>query len=386
MFEFYVSTKVYFGKGSRLQLFKILADNSWNRIGFVVDKNVSETTPVTDLIKNAKDKCEKVIVDYCTVSEPSYDFLDTLRKSFHDQGLQVIIGVGGGSSLDAAKAMAVLVNNRESAITYRGFDMMTEPVLPVIAIPTTAGTGSEVTPNASFIDTKGKRKMGINGEAIRPKYAILDPEFTLSCPLNPTISVAVDSIVHATESYVAKKTSPLARLFASEGIKHVFHYLPLVVKDMNNIEYREKVMYGAFLAGVALMNSGTGPAAAMSYPLGVHYKVPHGIGGGIFLPHVISYNISNGFYDYAGLYDSIKDDVCSDKMSMMDKSNLFLENMLALWKILSVPDDLPRLGLNINFVPQFIRETMDLKGALDQNPIAFGEESIIYVLNKLNVK
>jgi alcohol dehydrogenase len=384
MFEFYMSTKIHFGIGSRSRLFDILAENSWNRVGFVIDGNVLETEVVSNLIREAKEKCIKIVVDNCTVSEPSYHFLDELRKSYAGEDLQVIVGIGGGSSMDAAKAMAVLVNNKEPAISYRGFNMMTESVLPVIAIPTTAGTGSEVTPNASFIDTEGKKKMGINGEAIRPRYAILDPEFTLTCPLNPTISVAVDSIVHATEAYVAKKTNPMAQLFASEGIKHVFKYLPLVVSDLSNVEYREKVMYGAFLAGIALMNSGTGPAAAMSYPLGVHQKVPHGIGGGIFLPHVIRYNIQNGYYGYAGLHESLSDEDVSD-LSEADKSNMFLEGMLSLWGILSVPDDLNNLGFSNDSVSVFIKETMELQGALEQNPVEFGEDAIVTVLNELKI-
>ena len=104
-------------------------------------------------------------------------------------------------------------------------------------------TGSEITPNASFIDTIEKRKMGINGEAIRPKYAILDPELTLSCPKAPTISAGVDSMVHSTEAFVAKKSNPMAKMFAKVGFKLVFENLPLLVDDMENIILREQVMY-----------------------------------------------------------------------------------------------------------------------------------------------
>ena len=111
-----------------------------------------------------------------------------------------------------------------------------------------------------------------------PKYAFLDPELTLTCPLRPTISAAVDSIVHSTEAFVAKKSNPIAKFFAREGFQKVIISLPQLVEDLNSIELRTNVMYGAFLSGVALMHSGTGPAAALSYPLGVHYGVPHGIG------------------------------------------------------------------------------------------------------------
>lgn len=383
MFEFNLNTKVYFGIGSRSKLIDILAENVWERIGVVIDHNVMNNAAVKDLIISLEEYSKELVIEQCTVSEPSYDYLDKIRTRFESGLFQVIIGIGGGSTIDTAKAIAVLINNKLPAIQYRGFDRMTNQVLPIIAIPTTAGTGSEVTPNASFIDLKGKRKMGINGESIRPKYAILDPEFTLTCPPNPTISVAVDSIVHAVEAFVAKKANPLACLFAREGFKLVITNLQQVVKDPLNLVCREKVMYGAFLSGVALMNSGTGPAAAMSYPLGVHYKVPHGIGGGIFLPYVIEYNIENGYYGYDGLY-FVQDD-WSEIMSRYEKSMAVLKEIKDVWNILSVPCDLRMVGFDESFIPQFIGETMELSGALKQNPLLFEENQIIEVLGKLKI-
>ena len=288
-----------------------------------------------------------------------------------------MIGIGGGSALDMAKAMAVLVNNPKPAIEYRGFDKMTEPVLPIIAIPTTAGTGSEVTPNASFVDSKEKKKLGINGESVRPKYALLDPELTLSCPIKPSVSSGIDSLVHATEAYVAHKTNPLARLFAKEGIALVSQYLPKVVAEPENIEYRSKVMTGAFFSGVALMHSGTGPAAALSYPLGVHYPVPHGFAGGIFLPLVIRHNIQQGVYDYADLVDK------SRFHDSKAGAELYLKEMEELWVKVEMPKDIKRYGFKEQDLPKFIKETMDLKGALDQNPVPFYEKEIEFVLRQV---
>ena len=250
----------------------------------------------------------------------------------------------------------------------------------IIAIPTTAGTGSEITPNASFIDTKEKRKMGINGEAIRPQYAILDPELTLSCPKAPTISAGVDSLVHATEAFVAKNTNPMAQMFAKEGFKLVFENLPILVNDLENLKMREKVMYGAFLSAIALMNSGTGPAAAMSYPLGVHFGVPHGIGGGIFLPHVIQHNIDAGFFEYSELYQTGNDNQSKEK-----KANVFIEKIWGIWQNLNMPQNLGDFGMNKGHKDLLISDTIDLRLALDQNPVPFYKGEISMVLNKLLV-
>jgi len=376
MFDFYLNTRVKFGCGVRQLIAEVLQTEKWNRIGLVVDHNLLDIPIIKEFIDQLQRLTDFLVVGKCFISEPTYEALENMRPQFSDPTLQAVIGIGGGSALDMAKAMAVLVHNRKPAIEYRGFDKMTEPVLPIIAIPTTAGTGSEVTPNASFIDAIEKKKMGINGEAVRPCYALIDPELTLSCPKGPTISAAVDSMVHATEAYVAKKTNSIARLFAGEGFQRVFNALPQLIKDLENIDLRREVMYGAFLSGIALMHSGTGPAAAMSYPLGVHYKVLHGLGGGIFLPHIIEHNISQGYVDYVGLYDRIEGEKIKTAQG-------FLERIFNLWGQLDIPKDLCSCGLKKSKVDSFLKETMELKGALDQNPVSFGSTEVKKILSKL---
>ena len=338
MFDFYLNTRIKFGCGTRQYIPETIKKQKWTRIGLVVDHNVKELPIVKEILNQLRESTDRLVIADCSISEPTYDSLEEMRFEFTDISLHAVIGLGGGSAIDMAKAMAVLVNNRKPAIEYRGFDKMTEPVLPIVAVPTTAGTGSEVTPNASFVDTREKKKLGINGEAVRPCYAILDPELTLSCPQKPTISAAVDSVVHAAEAYTAQKTNSIARLFAGEGFWRVFTALPQLINDLENIELRQEVMYGAFLSGIALMHSGTGPAAAMSYPLGVHYKVPHGLGSGIFLPHVIEHNIKQGYIDYVGLYDRIE----GEKISTAQD---FLERLFNLWDQLDIPKDICFCGL-----------------------------------------
>ncbi len=380
-FHFNFNTRVTFGAGVRSDLAAVLEENQWQRVGIVVDHNLRRVPRVVDFLGTLQKASRHLVVGWCEIAEPTYDSLDSMRELYAAQDLQAVVGVGGGSALDMAKAMAVLVHNREPALHYRGFDRMTEPVLPIVALPTTAGTGSEVTPNASFVDTRGRRKMGINGEAVRPSYALLDPELTLSCPARPTVSAGVDSLVHATEAYVAKKTNPLARLFACEGFRYVFNALPQVVQLPNDIALRAQIMYGAFLAGVALMNSGTGPAAAMSYPLGVHYAVPHGIGGSIFLPHVAQYNVLHGITDYADLYQVMQGADLS--LPREQQANQFVERMTETWKRLDIPNNLTALGVKPEGAPHFVKETMDLKGALDQNPIPFYADEIQEILTNL---
>ena len=376
MFNLKIPTNVLFGFKSRDRVFEVLDNNNWENIGVVIDGNL-RGLPLFEGFLDEISQRKSLVTANCEISEPTYESLEKVRTDFCKPSLDCIIGIGGGSAIDMAKAMAVLVHNHKPAIAYRGFDKMDQPVLPIIAIPTTAGTGTEVTPNASFVDSVEKKKMGINGEAVRPKYAFLDPELTLTCPLRPTISAAVDSIVHSTEAFVAKKSNPMAKFFAREGFQKVIISLPQLIEDLNSIELRTNVMYGAFLSGVALMHSGTGPAAALSYPLGVHYGVPHGIGGALFLPSVVGLNIDRGFSKYSDLLEGHRDfSFPNDSKG----SEQFLDLLNSTFKRASIYKALDNITLDHDLM---IRETMELKGALEQNPVEFGEDEIIFILNNL---
>lgn len=376
MFNLKIPTNVLFGLKSRDRVFDALDQNNWENIGVVIDGNL-RGLPLFEEFLGEISQRKNLVIANCEISEPTYDSLENVRTDFCKPSLDCVIGIGGGSAIDMAKAMAVLVHNHKPAIAYRGFDQMDQLVLPVIAIPTTSGTGTEVTPNASFVDSAEKKKMGINGEAVRPKYAFLDPELTLTCPLRPTISAAVDSIVHATEAFVAKKSNPIAKFFAREGFQKVIFSLPQLMEDLNSTELRTEVMYGAFLSGIALMHSGTGPAAALSYPLGVHYGVPHGIGGAIFLPSVVGLNMDRGFVKYSGLLEGQRD---FSFQNDSEGSEQFLNLLNSTLKRASIYKALDNITLDHDLM---IRETMELKGALEQNPVEFGEDEIIFILNNL---
>jgi len=181
-------------------------------------------------------------------------------------------------------------------------------------------------------------------------------------------------MVHAIEAFAAKKTNRIARFFAVEGFNRVFEALPKLVDDLENIKLREEVMFGAFLSGIALMHSGTGPAAAMSYPLSVHFHVPHGIGGGLFLPYVIEHNIEAGYYDYGLLYNP-------HKLAMQASLEFFLASLRNVWEKLTMPDNLLHFNIHRADIPMIIDETMQLKGALDHNPVPFYEQEIETILN-----
>ncbi len=374
-FKFYGNVR--FGSGCRFDIKEIIDSNDINQIVVVIDENVRNNDATKDILRIINKYVIKEIV--FDASKPTYEKLDEKRFDSIEHNIDAILAIGGGSTIDLAKGLSVLYTNNAPAISYRGFNKFKTPILPIIAVPTTAGTGSEITPNASFIDTKEKRKMGINGEAIRPKYAILDPELTLSCPRTPTISAGMDSMVHATEAFVAKKSNPIARMFSKKGFSLVLEFLPLLIYDLHNIELREKVMYGAFLSAIALMNSGSGPAAAMSYPLEVHFGIPHGMGGGVFLPQVIKYNMENGFVGYEELLERRV-----GKSSVQGgNSESFLETIDRVWDKLEMPRSIRPFGVDENNLNLVVDDTMELEAALQQNPLPFERKTIHGIMERL---
>lgn len=376
-FKYFISTNVTFGNGTRHQLLNLIEQESWKCLALIVDPNLMSVPIIQDLIRQINDNVKDCLILKGPKNEPSYYDLENLRLSLNDKTLDAVIGIGGGSIIDTAKGLAVLSKTKQAATELKGFNKFKGVALPIIAVPTTAGTGTEITPNASFVDTKVMQKMGINGDFVRPYHSFLDPELTLSCPLKPTISAAVDSLVHATEAYVAKSSNELARIFAKEGFTRVYNALQDFTKLQKCLNLRTELMFGAFLSGIALAHSGTGPSGAMSYPLGVHYNVPHGIGGGIFLPFVVEHNISNGFEGYGGL-------LFEDTKSSFRKVNSqdFICLLTELFAKLGIPNNLLEFNIDKQL---FVIETLKLQNALDQNPVHFGRADILDLLNKLCV-
>jgi len=381
-FSFMLQTDLRFGVGEVNKLPDHLREFGWKNIALIVDSGPAQN-PAWRLVQTALEKEFNLVAILETgVSEPTYDFLDEAKARFMDQAIDGFIVVGGGSVMDIGKAISVLVANPGPAIQYRGFNLIKNPGPPLIAIPTTAGTASEVTPNAVFIDTKENRKFGINTSLYIPKLCILDPVLTASCPRDVTISSGMDALVHAHESFVSKRSTPITRILAIEGFKLVFNSLREVVKTPDDLEHRSRVQLGSYLAGTALFNSSAGPAGAMSYPLGVHQKVPHGIAGAVFLPHIIQHNVDHGYAGYGNLYLTI--DEAEPAPDGVRASELFAQRFRQFCDELEIPRSLTVFGFTRTDIPAFIEQAELLKGAFDMNPIPFTNNDIRQLLEEMS--
>lgn len=377
MFEFTLKTHLKMGAGCAKMLHSDLFELGFKRIGIVVDVHAAKTHYIRTLLKSLQKsrKLKAIIWFYNLQGEPDYDSLDRVKLLFLDAHLQTkvdcFVGIGGGSVMDFAKGLSTLVVNHGPAIQYRGFPREVEPSLPTVTIPTVAGTGSEITYNASFIDWEGKKKMGINTHYNFPVLSYLDPLCTVSCPLEPTVSSAVDSLVHTIESYTATKASSLTKALSRAAFPYIFNSLSHIRNNLKDLHLRADLQYGSCLAGMSLMNSGSGPAAALSYPLGVHFKVSHGIAGGFFLPHIVHFNVERGF-DYSDLYDSIS--TSNTLLSKRQKNRLFSKKLFILLKKVGVSTRLGKFGVNNMNVAILINEIEGLEGAFAQNSIPYTTE------------
>lgn len=385
--EFILKTRTKIGEKEALNLGKYLKELSFKRAGIIIDSAIFRLPYVKLIINNIKkEKFTRIKVwKYGLGAEPDYDSLDRIKLLFLNKKrkplVDCFVGIGGGSVIDFAKGLATLTVNPGKAIKYRGFPVHIKPSLSVIALPTTAGTGSEVTFNAPFISWKEKKKMGINTYYNFPVLAILDPILPSSCPRKVAVSSGIDALVHAIDSYTSRQSNNLSRIFSKEAFRLIFSNLPLVLQDCKNLKRWQELQMGAFLAGVAIVNSGGGPTSSLSYPLGVNFKVPHGLAGGVFLPHIIQFNIKKG-YDYSELYNLIEK---RKKVAGRKETNeLFSKEMFGLCKRAGIPSDLKTLGVNKENVKILLKETEGLVKAFLQNPVPFsvkeGKELILKLI------
>jgi len=386
--EISIKNKVRFGRGLSIKLPEIIRELGFDRVGFVIDGNLYDKLKIIQkIVYDCKSSFSSVIVhEYREKFEPTYQFLDHVKTEFkkNDKPLvDCMVGIGGGSVIDSAKGVAVLATNHDPALNYKGFPLNINRPLPVIAVPSTAGTGTELVYNASFIDAVSKVKMGINDINNYPILAILDPDIVSSAPKAVAISSGCDALVHTLESFVSVKSNELTRLFSNKAFGLIINTLPKLINDMGNLEYWSKMQWGAYLAMVALSNTSSGPAGALSYYLGANYNVPHGIAGAVFIGNVTRLNHKLGYYGYAELYSQLEsyDPSIADKEAQSRQVVNAIETSL---EDLGIPNNLNEMGVKKeDFASFFTFATETAKGAFEFNPVEYDKETVSEMLNEL---
>jgi alcohol dehydrogenase class IV len=282
-------------------------------------------------------------------------------------GASGVIGLGGGSSIDVAKLAALLAKGGETLADVYGVGMAQGPRLPLIAVPTTAGTGSEVTP-ISIVTTGTSEKMGVVSPLIIPDLALLDPELTRDLPAHVTAATGVDAMVHAIEAYasVSPNNNPVSRTLACEALRLMGAALERAVTTPHDMDARADMLLGSLLAGQAFANSPVAAVHALAYPVGGHFKVPHGLSNALVLPHVLRFNAITAPEPYAALAAITFPELAG--LNVADAAAGFADALAALSARCGLPDGLHAVGITAQDLPLLARDAMNQTRLLVNNP------------------
>ncbi|MBT4866640.1 MAG: iron-containing alcohol dehydrogenase [Planctomycetaceae bacterium] len=289
-FDFQPRTRVVFGPGSVEQLGTLATEIGGRRVLLVTDKGVEDAGHGQHGVDALTAAGLDVIVFDDVHSNPTTEDVDRGLEVAKEADIDLIVGLGGGSSMDCAKGINFLLTNDGRMQDYWGIGKATKPMLPMIAVPTTAGTGSEAQSFALIADAETHMKMACGDKKAACCIAILDPDLTVSMPRMVTATTGIDAISHAIETYVTVPRNTMSQLFSRRAWQLLSQGFPRVLTEPDDVEARGCMLLGAHLAGAAIENSMLGATHALANPLSAHFEMTHGIAIGLMLPHVIRYN------------------------------------------------------------------------------------------------
>ncbi len=369
MFNFQSTASLIFGNqeavNSTDQIKTLLGKN----IFIITDKGLTELGLLELTIKKLKTHSNIKIFDDVE-SDPSKSTLLKAFESAKEFDSTGVLGFGGGSSMDVAKLVSLLLGSNQDIETIWGVNNARGPRLPLVLIPTTAGTGSEVTP-ISIITMDDKEKKGVSSKYILPDLAILDPLLTMDLPANITASTGIDAMVHAIEAFtsVNPNNNPISKMLSIEALKLLGSSIEVAVFDGKNINARSNMLLGSMLAGKAFANSPVAAVHALAYPIGGLFNISHGLSNSLVLPHVLKFNSLNEDarknYAYLApyLFKNLENSKNDEKVC-----NHFIDLLENLSKKLKLPYRLRELGIPEEACNSMAKEAMKQTRLLVNNP------------------
>lgn len=274
-----------------------------------------------------------VIFDGIT-GEPTDTMIENGVEMLKSSGCDFIIGIGGGSPLDSAKAIAAMAVNEGSIADYNGKEIMGE-ILPLAAIPTTAGTGSEATKFTVITDSEKGIKMLLKGDVLVPKLAIVDSSFTVGAPKSVTSATGLDALTHAVEAYTSRKAFSMTDTLAVSAVKRIMKYLPIAYREPDNSLAREQMSIAALEAGICINNSSVTIVHGMSRPIGALFHVPHGMSNAMLLKECLSFAVSGAYEKFANL--GRETGVASDSDSDETAAEKFIDSLQSICDVCEIP-------------------------------------------------
>ncbi|MEG1165833.1 MAG: iron-containing alcohol dehydrogenase [Oscillospiraceae bacterium] len=368
------------GENSILCIGEIVKKHRAFPILIVTDKGIAATEILSKVIEALGQSNIPYAVYDETVVNPTIANVENALVSYYEKGCKGILALGGGSALDCAKALAArAANPRKSISQMRGqLKVRKKPPL-LIAVPTTAGTGSEATIAAVITDPDTHEKYAINDMVLVPQYAILDPMFTLGMPSKITSTTGVDALTHAVEAYIGKSNTRRTKKLSEQACKLVFDNLYLAYSDGQSIQARENMQTAAFFAGCAFTRAYVGYIHAIAHALGGMYGIPHGLANAIILPHVLEYYGKSVYKPLAKLADVVG--VTESGDTDRQKSEKFIAAIRAMNKSMDIPEKIT--GINKNDLPIIIKRALKEANPLYPVPKILDEKDLYDIFKML---
>lgn len=363
-FTFKIPQNIEFGMGSLNKLPEILEKNKSDNVLLVSDRgleSIGVVKKIQDIIEKGNIKCTSFLD---VIPNPTVDVVNAAVALYKECNATSIVALGGGSSMDVAKAVGVLVNYGGDITEYEGFDTVPGPIVPMIAIPTTAGTGSEVTASAVITDESRNYKLSVISYEILPKYAVLDPSLIMTAPASIAASCGVDALIHAIEAYISTKASPFSDAMAEKAMELIGRNIRRFVANRQDEEAACAMMAGSNFAGIAFAWAKLGNVHAMSHPVSAYFHVAHGVANSIILPTVLEYNALADEGRYETIYNYIHS---GNKIADSFIPTMLVEEVKKLNADLGIPASLSEVGVTADLIPDMAKDAMK-SGNILANP------------------
>ena len=373
--------RIIAGPGSLSTIQEIPATYGAQKVLIITDQGVWNA----GLIEKPKNILEsagfRVAVIHDTPPEPTVGQVAKLFREAKNLGGEMIIGIGGGSAMDVAKLVSVLLTNDVSLEQLLGKAEIAVRGIPTLMVPTTAGTGSEVTQNAIVLVPEEQVKIGIVNSKLVPDCVILDPILTLSLPPAITATTGLDALAHAIECYTSKKANPFSDTFALKAISLISNNLRRAYRNGQDIEARHGMLLGAMFGGICIATSSTTAVHALAYPLGGKYRMPHGLSNAVLLPHIMQFNLDAAENRFRDIAVAMELDVAG--LTTRQAAEKMIENLYALNKDLNIPSGIAAQGVTEADLDGLVEAASKVTRLLENNPKPLAKSDMRAIYRRL---
>lgn len=373
-YVFYSPNRIIFGINSSKVIGAEVKGMGGKKPLLVTDPGVAEAG-LLDPIKKSLDEASIAYLIFDKVEpEPPARLVDEGAEILKEGGCDMVIGIGGGSSLDVAKGISVMATNEGKILDYCGFDLVKKRGLPKVLIPTTAGTGSEVTRVLVITDEKENTKKAVYSPYVLAELAIVDPLLTVSMPPKVTADTGLDALVHAIETYVSANATPFSDILAEKAIEWIAKYLPIAWSKGSNLVARYYMSLASTVAGMAFGSGGLGAVHGLCYPLGTEYHMSHGRSNAVMLPHVMRYNLPGNALKFARIAQLMGYPI--DGLGPMEAAQKAVEAVERLLEAIQVPYKLKDYGIPESDLPKLVEGGMKQTRLFVPNPRDLTQEDV----------